>query len=294
MAKTAEIKKRIESIEMMGSITNAMYLVSMAKLQKHQKRIDTLKEYERLTKQHMAEIFAAFKYTDEAQNNPFMNKRQQTHNVAYVVFASSVGLCGSYNENIAKQVEQEIKQHPDETAYIYIVGTHGFTKLGHRGINVYKLIDPQSDILRYSELRETITNEVIDKFYQGVYDAIRIIYTEYQNPLVQQVKTEQLLPIPDMNELLDDAELNFAPYTLFEPSPEEVLEYMVRKHIKSTTYIHYLEAQTSEEAIRRMSMDNANKNGDELKEKLKLRYNRERQANITQEMTEIISGSSQK
>lgn len=292
MAKTAEIKSRIDSIEMIGSITNAMYLVSMAKLQKHQKRIDTLQEYERLTRQHMAEVFAAFRYTDEAQMNPFMRINKNPKKIAYIVFASSMGLCGSYNENVVRELHQQIKDNPEQQPFVYMIGRHGYNKAIHRDIPVHKFLDPQSDVLRYSELREIITNGIIEDYYNGVYDAIRVIYTTYLNPLTQKVKTEQLLPIANMDELLEDADIKFAPYTIFEPTREEVLDYMVRKNIKSTVYIHYLESQTSEEAIRRMSMDNANKNGNELKEKLELQYNRERQANITQEMTEIIGGSS--
>lgn len=292
MAKTGEIKKRIDAIETIGSITNAMYLVATAKLQKHQKRIDVLKEYEKLTRQHTAEIFAAFKYTDEARLNPFMRQSKNPQNVAYIVFTSSMGLCGSYNENVIKELAAQIKAQPKQKPYVYIIGKYGYNKAIHRGIDVYKAVDPKGDVLRYSELRDVVMNEIIEAYYQKKYDAIRIIYTSYSNPLVQKVMTEQVLPLADMDELLKDANIIFAPFTLFEPSREEVLDYVVRKNVKSTAYIHYLESQTSEEAIRRMSMDNANKNGNELKEKLQLQYNRERQANITQEMTEIISGSS--
>jgi len=292
MAKTTEIKKRIEAIEMIGSITNAMYLVSAAKLQKHQKRIQILKEYETLTQQHMAEIFAAFKYTNEAQLNPFMRKEDNPKKVAYIVFTSSMGLCGSYNENVIKALVREIETHPEQEPIIYMIGRYGYNKAHHRAIPIYRLIDPEGDVLRYSELRRSVTNEVLDKYYKKQYDAIRVIYTEYVNPLTQNVTVDQVLPVGDMADLLQDADIIFAPYTLFEPSREEVLNYMVQKNVKSRTYIHYLESQTSEEAMRRMSMDNANKNGTDLKDQLQLQYNRERQAKITQEMTEIISGSS--
>ena len=291
MAKTTQIKERIDAIEMIGSITNAMYLVATAKLQKHQKRMEVLKAYEALTHQHMAEIFAALQYTDEAMTNPFMRKVDKPKKVAYIVFTSSMGLCGSYNENVIRELDTYLKARPDEEPYIYMIGRYGFNKAAHRGIKVFKFLDPQGEDLRYSELREHVTNEVIEKFYELEYDAIRVLYTAYLNPLTQRVKMEQLLPVGRQAELLEDANLIFAPYTLFEPSREEVLDYMVRKNIKSTVYIHYLESQTSEEAIRRMSMDNANKNGNDLKDQLQLQYNRERQANITQEMNEIIGGS---
>jgi ATP synthase, F1 gamma subunit len=292
MAKTNEIKNRIASIDMIGSITNAMYLVSMAKLQKHQKRIETLQEYEKLVKQHMSEIFAAFQYMDEAFTHPFMKKNKNPKNIAYIVFTSSMGLCGSYNENVIRTLTEQLHANPEITPHIFMIGRHGYNKAIHRGLEVFKLLDPQSDVLRYSELREAVTNEVIEGFYNNTYDAIRIIYTKYINPLTQKVTIDQVLPIASMKDLLEDAEISFAPFTIFEPSREEVLDYMVRKNVKSTAYIHYLEAQTSEESIRRMSMDNANKNGKELVEQLKLQYNRERQANITQEMTEIIGGNS--
>jgi len=292
MARTTEIKKRIEAIEMIGSITNAMYLVSAAKLQKHQKRIDVLKEYEKVTRQHMAEIFAAFKYTDEAQLNPYMRASDNPKRVAYIVFTSSMGLCGSYNENVIKELAQQIDVHPEQEPIIYMIGRYGYNKAMHRDIPVYRFIDPQADVLRYSELRRSVTNEVLDKYYKKEYDAIKVVYTSYVNPLTQHVVVDQVLPLGRLDELLEDAEIIFAPYTLFEPSREEVLEYMVQKNVKSRTYIHYLESQTSEEAMRRLSMDNANKNGTDLKDRLQLQYNRERQAKITQEMTEIISGSS--
>ncbi len=291
MAKTAEIKKRIESVQKIGSITHAMYLVSMAKLQKNQKRIETLKTYEELVKRHTAEILAASKYMDDASFNPFMRKIDKIERVAYIVFTSDFGLCGGYNINVIRKLQEEIDSHEGEHPYIYMVGKSGITKAEHYGIEIYKSLVGETDVLRYSELREGITKDVIDRYYNKEFDAIRVIYTKYINPLVQRLEVDQLLPIRDMDALLEDAKVDFAPYTIFEPNPTEFLEYLIQKNIKSTTYIHYLDSQTSEEAIRRLSMDNANKSGEKLTDELKLLYNRERQAGITQEMAEIIGGS---
>ncbi|MGL5041601.1 MAG: ATP synthase F1 subunit gamma [Culicoidibacterales bacterium] len=291
MAKTAEIKKRIESVQKIGAITHAMYLVSMAKLQKNQKRIETLKTYEKLVKRHIAEILAASNFVDYAKIHPFMRKEEIIKRVAYIVFTSDFGLCGGYNINVLRRLQQEINQNPGQIADVYMIGKAGVNKAEHYGVPIYKSLIGETDVLRYSELREGITKEILSRYYNHEVDAIRVIYTKYVNPLVQELVMDQVLPIADMDELLADAKVDFAPYTIFEPNPEEFLEYLIRKNIKSTTYIHYLESQTSEEAIRRLSMDNANKSGEKLTDELQLLYNRERQAGITQEMAEIIGGS---
>ncbi|GBU10865.1 F0F1 ATP synthase subunit gamma [Erysipelotrichaceae bacterium] len=291
MAKTAEIKKRIESVQKIGSITHAMYLVSMAKLQKNQKRIETLKTYEKLVKRHISEILAAAHYSDESAYSPFLRKIPNPINIAYIVFTSDFGLCGGYNVNIMRKLQQTLAAAPHEKPCVYMVGKSGNNKAKHYEVPVFRALIGETDVLSYSELREGITLDVIERYYNGEFDAIRVLYTRYINPLIQEIEMDQLLPIADMDTLLEDAKVDFAPYTIFEPNPDEFLDYLIRKNIKSTTYIHYLDAQTSEEAIRRLSMDNANKSGGELIDELQLLYNRERQAGITQEMAEIIGGS---
>lgn len=291
MAKIAEIKKRIQSVQAIGSITNAMYLVSLAKLQKNQKRIETLTVYKELVTAHMAQVFAASRYTDFARENPFLRERTSIKNVAYIVYTSDLGLCGGYNVFIMKALQEKILQNSGENPYVYMIGKVGITKAPYYGVNVYKSLSAETDILRYSELREGVVNDIIDKFYQGELDALRIVYMDYLNPLVQKIEVKQIIPIAAEEQEKMKRPSNFVPYTIFEPSPDEVIDYLLKKNIKSTAYICYLESQTSEEAMRRLAMDNANKNGKELVDKLQLEYNHVRQATITQEMAEIISGS---
>lgn len=291
MAKTTEIKKRIETVESIGSITNAMYLVSMAKLQKNQKRIETLKKYDEIVQDHVQEIISAMEYIDAASDTPLLRvakKDEKPRKVAYIVFTSNLGLCGGYNTNIIKYLEEELAHEKLEKSYVYMVGKMGATRAKGSGIKLFKTLESESDVLRYSELRDGVVNDVIRRYNNYEFDAVRVVYTKYINPLVQTITTDQILPLVPMDYSEEDG---YPPYVIFEPSRSEVLDYLITKNVKTSVYIKYLESQTSEEAIRRTSMDNANKNGQELVEKLQLVYNRERQAAITQEMAEIIGGS---
>lgn len=294
MAKTTEIKRRIDAVSSIGAITNAMYLVSMAKLQKHQKRIETLKTYDKLVQEHIVEVVSALEYIDETFYNPLLrlyDKEKEYTNVAYVVFTSDFGLCGGYNTNIVKYLEEELAKNPHVKPFIYMIGKMGIARVKAAGLEVYKTLEVESDILRYSELRDGIVEDVISAYIAEKFDAVRVIYTEYKNPLVQRIRMNEILPLVPIQKVDEGNKKELPAFVEFEPSRSEVLHYLITKNIKTSMYIHYLEAQTSEEAIRRSSMDNANKNGEELIEKLQLIYNRERQSAITQEMAEIIGGS---
>ncbi|TLG77095.1 ATP synthase F1 subunit gamma [Culicoidibacter larvae] len=282
------IKKRLVTTKSTQKITSAMYLVSLAKLQKYQKRISVLKTYEDLAFEHIGMALAA------AQKNAFLDIKyirpvEDIKKVAYIAFSSNFGLCGGYNINMLSTLRNYIGERPNESYDIYMIGKTGEEKAEYFGLTIKKALSSGNDVLRYSELREAITKPVIDSFNAGDYDAIRVVYTQYINPLKQEVKVDQLLPLHELPSLENSD--HFSVDMIFEPSPEAVLDYLIPKNIKSYTYICYLESQTSEEASRRMAMENANTNADKLIDELNLRFNRERQASITQEMSEIIGGS---
>lgn len=284
------IKVRINSIESTKKVTSAMQLVSMAKLQKYQKKSKHVKRYKELVQLHMQQILArAIDKKTAIFDSPFYkNQNKEAIHIGYIVFTSDVGLCGGYNINVLKEVQSRVKEDiaAGKEPYVYMIGKVGVEKANFFDIPVYWLSKGVNETFGFSDVADIIDG-FIDQYKIGDLDEVRIVYTEFQNTLVQNVKMEVLLPIQEV----DLPKVDLPKDTVFEPNAEEVLEILVPKYMESLMYIFFLESHTSEEASRRMAMENSNKNAEKILSDLKQEYNRVRQALITQEMAEIIGGA---
>ncbi|GBD88710.1 ATP synthase gamma chain [bacterium BMS3Abin03] len=284
MATLRDIKRRIVGVKNTQQITKAMKMVAAAKLRRAQNNVINARPYS----DEIATLLSRLATGEDIPSNPFFEQRE-IRNVALVVITSDRGLCGAFNHNIIKEadryIEEELKAE-DIFYQVYCVGKKASDYFGTRDYPVFK-----SDVglftgLNYSSALE-ISNSVIPKFLDGTFDKVQFIYNSFVSIIQQKITLKQLLPIPFEK---TDEEANDSNY-IFEPDQKYIFEYLVPKHLKAQVWRALLESNAAELSARMTAMDNATTNAEELIKSLKLTYNKERQAAITKEILEIVSGA---
>lgn len=268
------IKARIRSVDSTKKITKAMQLVASSKLKKQKQYMEENREYAHYLRETVADILSSLKES----THPYL----QTHegkNVT-IVFTSDMGLCGGYNANVLRMLEREIGFEDD----IIMVGARGVNWIKNRDFHVIKEeVDLEDDC--YNELA-LIADELLANYRRQEIGSIRILYTKFVNSVSFEPELVSLLPIEEMERKEDAYERD----TDFEPSGDQILDTLIPMYVRSLLYSYYLQTKTSEQASRRMAMESATDNAEEIKETLELQYNQARQAAITQEITEIVGG----
>ena len=277
-----DIKRRIKSVSSTMQITNAMKLVSAAKLRKARATFEKTTEYFNFITHTIEEIF-----NNNSEVPPeYLAGNREIKNTCYIVVTSCRGLCGGFNNNIIKEAEKDF--HEDwEKPVIVAIGTKAKEYFEKRGYEIYKeYLAPPEDI-SFLETRE-ISKPIIDMYDKGEIDEIVLIYTGFKNSIEQEVKNVILLPFdiqPDPDVLIHDQEVEY------EPSVEEVFNYLVPKYVEMMIYAAVVESATCEHAARRLAMENATDNASDMLGSLSQYYNRARQAEITDEIIEIVAGA---
>ena len=289
MANLKEVKGRIQTVTSTQQITKAMKMVAAAKLRRAQDRITQMRPYsQKLTKliQNVSGGVDA-----ESLNNPYSIQREE-NNVLLVVVSSDRGLCGGFNNNafkFARNLIQEkyASQEKNGSLYILPIGKKSLDYFRKRGYNVDDQFATLMGQLTFDEVREA-AEYVMDAFSSGVYDKVEIIYNEFKNVAVQQIKSEQFLPI-QMNE--EEEDTTSSTDYIFQPTKEFIFSEIIPKSLKIQFYRTLLESNASEQGARMTAMDQATDNAGELLKELRLTYNRTRQAAITKEILEIVGGA---
>lgn len=275
MAGKLAIKARIRSVDSTMKITKAMQLVATSKLKKQKTYMEENREYAFYLKEIVADILSSI----DGSTHPYLTKNDA--NKPYtIVFTSDMGLCGGYNANVYRMIAQEIESdHP-----IVMIGSRGNGWISSKDYTLAdKVIDLDDDDC-YSDLT-MIADHALELYRNQEISEIRILYTKFVNSVTFHPTITTLLPVEkEEREQKDTVE------TLFEPAGDQILNDLVPLYIRSLLYSYYLETKTSEQASRRMAMESATDNADELKETLELQFNQARQAAITQEITEIVGG----
>ena len=266
------IKNRIRSINATKKITSAMELLANVKLQKHRNLMSKNSEYALVLKNTLGNIVAS----NPDIENKFIVKRTSDRHLVFV-FSSDLGLCGGYNSNMMKTLESI---RADE---IILVGTHQYSWLVNRGYNVINDM-VSSDSVNFNDLKR-LANIAIEKYLNNEIGHIEVVYTKFINTVSFNSEVVELLPLADNNIKPSNVE------TLFEPDCDTILNDLVPMMVHNLLYSLLLETKTSEQASRRLAMENATDNATELNDKLVLAYNQARQSVITQEITEIIGGA---
>ena len=266
------IKNRIRSINATKKITSAMELLANVKLQKHRNLMSKNSEYALVLKNTLGNIVAS----NPDIENKFIVKRTSDRHLVFV-FSSDLGLCGGYNSNMMKTLESI---RADE---IILVGTHQYSWLVNRGYNVINDM-VSSDSVNFNDLKR-LANIAIEKYLNNEIGHIEVVYTKFINTVSFNSEVVELLTLADNDVKPSNVE------TLFEPDCDTILNDLVPMMVHNLLYSLLLETKTSEQASRRLAMENATDNATELNDKLVLAYNQARQSAITQEITEIIGGA---
>ena len=277
-----DIKRRIRSVSSMEHITNAMKLVSVAKLRRAKNTFDKTREYFHYVTESIEEIF---NNTGEIPSK-YLEGSREIKKTCFIILTSSRGLCGSFNANVIKEAARHMAECQEKPAIIAI-GGKGKEYFGKRGYEIRGeyMLPPES--ISFVETGD-ISKPVIEMYDSGEIDQVIMIYTSFINTLQQKVTSVKLLPFaikkdPDYPKLKKQVD--------YEPSVEEVFNYLVPKYVEIMVYGAIVESATCEHAARRIAMENATDNAREMIGDLTLFYNRTRQAAITNEISEIVGGA---
>jgi F-type H+-transporting ATPase subunit gamma len=288
MANLKEVRNRIKSVSSTQQITKAMKMVSAAKLKRATNAIIQLRPYASKLKDLLANLSASL----EDNTSPYLQEREPVR-VLVVVVSSNRGLAGAFNANVIKTAnnliaEKYSKQLAAGNVSIVAIGKKSQEFYQRRKYNV---IGNNNDL--YLDLNfenaSKITESIMKGFVNGDYDRVELVYNHFRNAAVQYLITEQLLPVPkaEKKEEVKAANVDY----ILEPSQQEIVEQLIPKNIKIQLYRAVLDSNASEHGARMTAMDKATENAGELLKSLKLSYNQARQAAITTELTEIVSGA---
>ena len=281
MANLKDIRTRIQSVGSTMQITNAMKMVSAAKLKKAQDAIEKMRPYaEKLT-----ELLSGLSANLDSDLGGDYAAERDVQKVLLVPITSNRGLCGALNTNIIKQTASLIENDYKGTdVEILTIGKKAYDQLSKK----FKVIDNQSkvfDELTYDNVA-AIAQKIMDDFSEKKYDKVILIYNSFKNAATQIVKSEQFLPIKT-EKSADNVVLDY----IYEPSQAEIVLELIPKSLKTQFYKAIRDAWASEHGARMTSMHKATDNAKEMKDELTLQYNKARQAVITGEILEIVSGA---
>ena len=280
MANLKEIRNRITSVSSTMQITSAMKMVSAAKLKKAQDAITAMRPYaEKLT-----ELLQNLSATLEGEVGGAFTTQREVNKVLLVAITSNRGLCGAFNTNVIKQTKLVAASYPGKQVDVYAIGKKGNDVL-RKTVNVAETQIGIFDHLTFENV-SAIAQELMDKFVAGDYDKIEIIYNEFKNAATQIVRTQQFLPLVP----IVGGEVIASDY-IFEPSKEEIVMTLIPKSLKTQLYKGIRDSFASEHGARMTAMHKATDNATELRNQLKLTYNKARQAAITNEILEIVGGA---
>lgn len=282
MASMREIKRRRESIQSTGQITKAMKLVSTVKVQKAKGKAESCKPYF----DYMYEAVKSMLAKSGNISHPYL-QAGESKKKAIILITSNRGLAGGYNSNVVKLLtESNIAK---EDAVVYAVGRKGKETLARKG---YKIKEDYSEVMNnpiFSDAAE-IGRTVLEAFANGEVGEIYLAYTIFKNTVTHIPTMVKLLPV-DVKAEEEDKTTDLTMMN-YEPEAEEALDMIIPKYVNSLIYGALVEAVASENGARMQAMDSATSNAEEMISDLGLKYNRARQASITQELTEIVAGAS--
>ncbi len=290
MANLKEVRNRIASVNSTQQITKAMKMVSAAKLKRATNAIVQLRPYATKLKEMLANLSASI----EDGASPFLQEREPVR-VLIVVVSSNRGLAGAFNTNAIKMANNLIA---DKYSDQFAAGNVSVVAIGRKAQDYfvkrkYNVIGDNNEV--YSDLNfinvSKITESIMQGFINGDYDRVEIVYNHFKNAAMQVLVTEQLLPVPkaegEQNKAAAAEQVDY----ILEPSQKDIVEQLIPKNIKIQLYRAVLDSNASEHGARMTAMDKATENAGELLKALKLSYNQARQAAITTELTEIVSGA---
>jgi F-type H+-transporting ATPase subunit gamma len=284
MPSLRDIKRKITSVKKTQQITKAMKMVAAAKLRRAQDRVIAARPYSR----KMLQVIASLAARTPRVQHPLLAKRDPKK-VKLLVLTSDRGLCGAYNTNILRKAAEAIKQFTakNKDVSVNVVGRKGRDFFRRRSMYTVGRVWTEFSMISYEKAAD-IGKHIVDRFITEEADEVYMLYNEFKSVMQQRVTLEKLLPMEPPSE--PDPFMGAVDY-LYEPSEEEILSSLLPKHIEVQVYRALLESQASEMGARMTAMDSATRNAKDMIEKLTLKFNKQRQATITKEISEIVGGA---
>ena len=289
MPNLKEVRIRIASVKSTQQITSAMKMVAASKLRRAQNAILKMRPYAAKLKDILQNLSGSL----ESSDNNIYSQQRNPEKILLVVITSNRGLCGAFNANILRTAMQLIDSQFNEqrrlgNLSIITIGRKGSEFFRKKGFNVISSHDSIFDALNY-ENATVIAKTIMDAYADKQFDLVKIIYNQFKNAAVQRVNTEQFLPVepPASKTVISGSNVDY----LFLPSKDEIVTELIPKSLKIQFYKSILDSYASEHGARMTAMHQATDNAGELIKELNLTYNKARQAAITKEILEIVSGA---
>ncbi len=288
MATLRDIKQSIVGVKSTQQITNAMKMVAAARLRRAQENIMNAKPYSR----KMAEVLSHLLKSVGASNPLF--KEREVNSIALVLVTSDRGLCGGFNMNAIRETEElldgeykELKENGK--VQLYCVGKKGNDYfVGKDDCNVVGSYPGIFSNLEF-EFAAQLANELSSKFIAGEIDKVVIVYNEFKSAIQQKINTKQFLPIENIEDEVEDSSKHIE--YIYEPTKAEIIDTLLPRHLKSQFWTFLLDSYAAELGARMTAMEMATENAKEMIKNLQIKFNKERQAAITTEILEIVSGA---
>lgn len=279
MANLKDIRNRIKSVKSIQKVTKAMKMVAVAKMRRAQERMEEARPYAK----RLAEVINHLLPDVDRNFMPLLDVRE-IKRVGYVVVSSDRGLAGSFNTNVLKTAQAEIETIGKKNVDVFCIGKKARDHFKRRNYNII-----ESHIEFWNELKFgnalAIGTGIISHFTQKYVDEIHVVYNEFVNVASQHVVSERLLPLvfeSDKKPIID---------RLYEPNKDDLVKSLIPRHLNIQMWKYLLESYVSEQAARMLAMENATGNAEDMIKELTLEFNKARQAAITKEMLEIVSGA---
>jgi F-type H+-transporting ATPase subunit gamma len=284
MSGSREIVGQIKSVKNTRKVTSALEMVSASKIRKAQDRMEAARPYARM----MRQVIGHLAHANPEYRHPFTLEREETRRVAYIVLATDRGLCGGLNNNLFRKLLADFRQWQEQDIDITTV------QVGRKAVQFFRRLNVDvaaatQDLGEQPRLEDLIgaIKVVLDGYREGEIDRVFLCYNQFINTMSQKTVIEPILPLPPTEE---EPMLQYWDY-LYEPDAETLLDDVLTRYIESLIYQAALENVASEQAARMVAMKSASDNASNLIDDLQLAYNKARQAAITQEISEIVSGA---
>lgn len=284
MAGSKEIRTKIKSVENTRKITRAMEMVAASKMRKAQERMSAARPYA----EKIRNVAAHLSHAQSEYKHPFIIKRDKVKNIGLIVVTSDKGLCGGLNTNVLRSSIAQIKawEKEDKKVQVGAIGNKAISFMGRVGADVRAQVSGMGDTPHMEDLLGSI-KVMLDGYIAGEIDQLFICYTRFINTMKQEPLMEQLLPLSGDKGASPDSSWDY----IYEPDATEVIDELLTRYIETLIYHGVTENMASEQSSRMVAMKAASDNAGNVIDELTLVYNKARQAAITKEISEIVSGA---
>ncbi|MEX2303957.1 MAG: ATP synthase F1 subunit gamma [Bryobacterales bacterium] len=289
MPSLIDLRRRIRSVHNTQQITKAMKMVSAARLRRAQERALEGRPYSKMLREMLGSVIGKLAEDSPVRQHPLLDRREEKR-ILLVVLAGEKGLCGAFNSNVLRASQAFLAQHSGDKVELEVLGRKARDFYRKRPVEISGQWVGVLTKVEFASARE-IAGRIIERFAEREMDAVYLVYNEFKSVMTQKVNLLRLLPIDTAQpEGADAAQTSSVDY-IYEQPPEDIFRFLLPKFVEISVYQAMVESAASEHAARMTAMDAATRNAGEVIEKLTLHLNRVRQASITNDLIEVVSGA---